>query len=148
VATNTAAGPTSKSYKEAQEKGALERGESRLTKPPRHRFHAESHNQPSAVEPFQSAATGVGGILKYFFNDGARPIANLNSLRFGPLTNSCNRFLFEHVVAAFPTSPAPPTAGRDHFHPCYTGNPLVNAMAVGVVESTALPAPRLPRATL
>src|SRR5277367_1599922 len=101
-------------------------------------FKMESHNHPSAVEPFQGAATGVGGILRDIFTMGARPIANLNSLRFGPLEEPRNRYLFEHVVAGIShygnCVGVPTIAGEIYFNPCYSGNPLVNAMAVGVVE--------------
>ena len=100
----------------------------------------ESHNHPSAVEPFQGAATGVGGILRDIFTMGARPIAILNSLRFGPIAgaeNAHTRYLFERVVAgisAYGNSVGVPTVGGEiYFHPSYAGNPLVNAMAVGVV---------------
>ncbi|BCW95709.1 MAG: phosphoribosylformylglycinamidine synthase subunit PurL [Fimbriimonadales bacterium] len=100
-------------------------------------FKVESHNHPSAVEPHQGAATGVGGIIRDIFTMGARPIAILNSLRFGPLTEPRNRYLFEHVVegiASYGNCIGVPTvAGEVYFHPCYSGNPLVNAMAVGVV---------------
>jgi phosphoribosylformylglycinamidine synthase subunit PurL len=97
----------------------------------------ESHNHPSAVEPFQGAATGVGGILRDIFTMGARPIGILNSLRFGPLTDARTRYLFEHVVggiAHYGNCVGVPTVGGEiSFNPCYAGNPLVNAMAVGVV---------------
>ena len=98
----------------------------------------ESHNHPSAVEPFQGAATGVGGILRDIFTMGARPIACLNSLRFGPLDNNARtRYLFEHVVggiAHYGNCVGVPTVGGEiYFNECYTGNPLVNAMAVGIV---------------
>jgi phosphoribosylformylglycinamidine synthase II len=100
-------------------------------------FKVESHNHPSAVEPHQGAATGVGGIIRDIFTMGARPIAILNALRFGPLTEPRNRYLFEHVVegiASYGNCIGVPTvAGEVYFHPCYSGNPLVNAMAVGVV---------------
>lgn len=100
-------------------------------------FKVESHNHPSAIEPHQGAATGVGGIIRDIFTMGARPIASLNSLRFGPLTEPRNRYLFEHVVegiASYGNCIGVPTvAGEVYFHPCYSGNPLVNAMAVGVV---------------
>ena len=128
-----------KSYKEAQERGELENAgviplDDRLGIV----FKVESHNHPSAVEPFQGAATGVGGILRDIFTMGARPIANLNSLRFGPLEEPRNRYLFEHVVAGIAhygnCVGVPTVAGEVYFHPCYSGNPLVNAMAVGVVE--------------
>ncbi len=97
----------------------------------------ESHNHPSAVEPFQGAATGVGGILRDIFTMGARPIASLNSLRFGPLTDQRSRYLFERVVegiAHYGNCVGVPTVGGEiYFDACYLGNPLVNAMAVGTV---------------
>ena len=128
-----------KNYKEAQETGALENaGVIPLDDNLGICFKIESHNHPSAVEPFQGAATGVGGILRDIFTMGARPIANLNSLRFGPLTDPRNRYLFEHVVAGIAhygnCVGVPTVAGEVSFHPCYSGNPLVNAMSVGVVE--------------
>lgn len=98
----------------------------------------ESHNHPSAVEPFQGAATGVGGILRDIFTMGARPIACLDSLRFGGLDNSRNRYLFEHVVggiAFYGNCVGVPTVGGEvYFDDCYTGNCLVNAMAVGLMK--------------
>src|SRR5436305_9379076 len=92
-----------KSYREAQAQGALENaGVVPLDENLGIVFKVESHNHPSAVEPFQGAATGVGGILRDIFTMGARPIANLNSLRFGAIDSgpnaTRNRFLFEHVV--------------------------------------------------
>jgi phosphoribosylformylglycinamidine synthase len=97
----------------------------------------ESHNHPSAVEPFQGAATGVGGILRDIFTMGARPIGILNSLRFGNLDDARTRYLFEHIVggiAHYGNCVGVPTVGGEiYFHPSYAGNPLVNAMAVGVV---------------
>ena len=97
----------------------------------------ESHNHPSAVEPFQGAATGVGGILRDSFTMGARPVALLNSLRFGPLTDARTRYLFEHVVGGishYGNCVGVPTVGGEiGFHPSYAGNPLVNALAVGIV---------------
>ncbi|MEZ5162702.1 MAG: phosphoribosylformylglycinamidine synthase subunit PurL [Fimbriimonadaceae bacterium] len=106
----------------------------------------ESHNHPSAVEPYQGAATGVGGIIRDIFTMGARPIAALNSLRFGPITSgevdsdtaSHNRFLFNGVVrgiGGYGNCVGVPTIGGEvAFHPRYTGRPLVNAMCVGMVE--------------
>lgn len=128
-----------KNYKAAQEQGALENaGVIPLDDNLGIVFKVESHNHPSAVEPFQGAATGVGGILRDIFTMGARPIANLNSLRFGPLEMARNRYLFEHVVAGIShygnCVGVPTVAGEVYFHPCYSGNPLVNAMAVGVVD--------------
>ncbi len=97
----------------------------------------ESHNHPSAVEPFQGAATGVGGILRDIFTMGARPVALLNSLRFGPLSDARTRYLFEHVVGGishYGNCVGVPTVGGEiTFHPSYAGNPLVNALAVGIV---------------
>ena len=98
----------------------------------------ESHNHPSAVEPFQGAATGVGGIVRDIFTMGARPIAVLDALRFGPLDAPRNRYLFHGVVAgisAYGNCIGVPTVGGDvAFAPCYGGNPLVNAMAVGLLR--------------
>lgn len=105
----------------------------------------ESHNHPSAVEPYQGAATGVGGIIRDIFTMGARPIASLNSLRFGPIVDgqaapevvARNRYLVEGVVAGIAgygnCVGVPTVAGEVTFHPRYSGNPLVNAMCVGVV---------------
>jgi phosphoribosylformylglycinamidine synthase subunit PurL len=97
----------------------------------------ESHNHPSAVEPYQGAATGVGGIIRDILTMGARPIALLNSLRFGPISEPRNRYLFEHVVegiAGYGNCVGVPTvAGEVGFHPRYSGNPLVNAMCVGIL---------------
>jgi phosphoribosylformylglycinamidine synthase len=101
-------------------------------------FKIESHNHPSAVEPYQGAATGVGGILRDIFTMGARPIAALNSLRFGKLTNPRTKFLFEGVVkgiADYGNCFGVPTVGGEvYFDEVYQGNPLVNAMAVGIVD--------------
>lgn len=105
----------------------------------------ESHNHPSAVEPYQGAATGVGGIIRDILTMGARPIAGLNSLRFGPIDGQAeprvverNRYLFEHVVAGIAgygnCVGVPTVAGEVAFHPRYSGNPLVNAMCVGIVR--------------
>ncbi|HCK99485.1 MAG TPA: phosphoribosylformylglycinamidine synthase subunit PurL [Candidatus Marinimicrobia bacterium] len=101
-------------------------------------FKIESHNHPSALEPFQGAATGVGGILRDVFTMGARPIASLNSLRFGPLSVPRNRYLFDEVVkgiAHYGNCMGVPTVGGEvYFDECYTGNPLVNAMTIGLVK--------------
>ena len=101
-------------------------------------FKIESHNHPSAVEPYQGAATGVGGILRDIFTMGARPIAALNSLRFGELSNDRVKYLFKGVVKGIGdygnSFGVPTVAGEVYFDPSYTDNPLVNAMAVGVVE--------------
>lgn len=102
-------------------------------------FKIESHNHPSAVEPFQGAATGVGGILRDIFTMGARPIALLNALRFGPLEDSVNVGLMEGVVAGiahYGNCVGVPTVGGEVvFDPSYSGNPLVNAMALGLMET-------------
>ena len=102
-------------------------------------FKIESHNHPSAVEPFQGAATGVGGILRDIFTMGARPIALLNALRFGPLDDSANVGLMEGVVAGiahYGNCVGVPTVGGEvAFDPSYSGNPLVNAMALGLMET-------------
>jgi len=101
-------------------------------------FKMESHNHPSAVEPFQGAATGVGGIVRDILSLGARPIAVLDPLRFGPLSDERNRYLFDGVVrgiASYGNSLGLPTVGGEAiFDPAYSGNPLVNAMCVGVFE--------------
>ncbi len=101
-------------------------------------FKIESHNHPSAVEPYQGAATGVGGIMRDIFTMGARPIAALNSLRFGKLEKSRNRFLFDGVVRGIADYGnclgVPTVAGEVYFESCYDGNPLVNAMTVGIVK--------------
>ncbi|MEI8134755.1 MAG: phosphoribosylformylglycinamidine synthase subunit PurL [bacterium] len=101
-------------------------------------FKIESHNHPSAIEPYQGAATGVGGILRDIFTMGARPIAALNSLRFGTLDQERTKFLVRgvvHGIADYGNSFGVPTvAGEVYFDKCYQGNPLVNAMAVGIVE--------------
>lgn len=102
-------------------------------------FKIESHNHPSAVEPFQGAATGVGGILRDIFTMGARPIALLNSLRFGPLSDPRNRRLLSGVVAGIShygnCTGVPTVGGEIMFDATYSGNPLVNVMAIGVLET-------------
>jgi phosphoribosylformylglycinamidine synthase II len=102
-------------------------------------FKIESHNHPSAVEPFQGAATGVGGILRDIFTMGARPIALLNSLRFGSLEDARTRQLFQGVVAGiahYGNCVGVPTVGGEvYFDAAYGGNPLVNAMALGLMET-------------
>ena len=101
-------------------------------------FKIESHNHPSAVEPYQGAATGVGGILRDIFTMGARPIAALNSLRFGSLKNARTRYLFEGAVKGigdYGNSFGVPTVGGEvFFDESYQDNPLINAMAVGIVK--------------
>lgn len=102
-------------------------------------FKIESHNHPSALEPFQGAATGVGGILRDIFTMGARPIALLNALRFGPLEEEGNVGLMEGAVAGiahYGNCVGVPTVGGEVvFDPSYSGNPLVNAMALGLMET-------------
>ena len=106
-------------------------------------FKIESHNHPSAVEPYQGAATGVGGILRDIFTMGARPIAALNSLRFGSISNKDSdvtrtKYLFKNVVKGvgdYGNCFGVPTVGGEiYFDECYRDNPLVNAMAVGIVK--------------
>ena len=105
-------------------------------------FKIESHNHPSAVEPYQGAATGAGGILRDVFTMGARPVALLNSLRFGPLDEARNRYLFAGVVRGigdYGNCVGVPTLGGEvDFAPSYGGNPLVNAMCVGLVREREL----------
>ncbi len=105
-------------------------------------FKIESHNHPSAVEPYQGAATGVGGILRDVFTMGARPIALLNSLRFGSLESPRVRWLFGGVVKGIGDygncMGVPTVAGEVVFDPSYEGNPLVNAMCVGVMREEEL----------
>jgi phosphoribosylformylglycinamidine synthase II len=105
-------------------------------------FKVESHNHPSAVEPFQGAATGVGGILRDVFALGARPICVLDSLRFGELDSERSRYLFERVVAGigqYGNSIGVPTVGGEvYFEPPYEQNVLVNAMCVGLARSEGL----------
>ena len=105
-------------------------------------FKIESHNHPSAVEPYQGAATGVGGILRDVFTMGARPIAMLNSLRFGSLDNPRVRYLFSGVVKGIGDYGncvgIPTVAGEIVFDDAYEGNPLVNAMCVGLMHEEDL----------
>src|SRR5690606_17245761 len=101
-------------------------------------FKIESHNHPSAIEPYQGAATGVGGIIRDVFSMGARPIAMLNSLRFGELETPRVKYLFKEVVAGIAgygnCIGIPTVGGEIQFDPCYDGNPLVNAMCVGLIN--------------
>jgi phosphoribosylformylglycinamidine synthase subunit PurL len=101
-------------------------------------FKIESHNHPSAIEPYQGAATGVGGIIRDVFSMGARPIAILNSLRFGNLTTPRVKYLFEEVVAGIAgygnCIGIPTVGGEIQFDDCYKENPLVNAMCVGLIN--------------
>ena len=101
-------------------------------------FKAESHNHPSAVEPYEGAATGVGGIIRDIFSMGARPIAVLDSLRFGELTTERTKYLLEEIVAGISgygnCIGIPTVGGEVAFDPCYEGNPLVNAMCVCLID--------------
>src|SRR5690554_1350069 len=105
-------------------------------------FKLESHNHPSAVEPYQGAATGVGGILRDVFTMGARPIAVLDSLRFGSLDNARVRYLFAGVVKGVGDYGncvgIPNLGGEVYFDEAYEGNPLVNAMAIGIMKKEEL----------
>ena len=102
-------------------------------------FKIESHNHPSFIEPYQGAATGVGGILRDVFTMGARPVANLNALRFGSPDDAHTRHLVAGVVAGIGgygnCIGVPTVAGETNFHPAYRGNPLVNAMTVGIAPA-------------
>ena len=101
-------------------------------------FKVESHNHPSAVEPYEGAATGVGGIIRDILAVGARPVALLDSLRFGPLEEERNRYLFREVVrgiGGYGNAVGVPTVGGEvEFAGAYSGNPLVNAMCVGLIR--------------
>lgn len=101
-------------------------------------FKAESHNHPSTVEPYQGAATGVGGILRDIFSMGARPIASLDSLHFGELSDTETRMKVDGVVRGIGDygncMGIPTVAGETTFDPCYKGNLLVNAMSVGLMD--------------
>ena len=113
-------------------------------------FKIESHNHPSAIEPYQGAATGVGGILRDVFAMGARPIAILDALRFGPLESGRNRHLFNGVVAGIGgygnCFGCPTVGGEVYFDPAYSDNPIVNAMCVGLVTHERLRRARADRA--
>ena len=105
-------------------------------------FKMESHNHPSAVEPYEGAATGVGGIIRDILAMGARPVALLDSLRFGPLDEERSRYLFREVVrgiGGYGNAVGVPTVGGEvEFAEAYSGNPLVNAMCVGVIRTEDL----------
>ena len=102
-------------------------------------FKIESHNHPSFIEPYQGAATGVGGIIRDIFTMGARPIALMNSLRFGELDDPRVRRNMEGVVAGiagYGNSIGIPTVGGEiAFEECYTGNPLVNVFCLGIAKA-------------
>ena len=117
-------------------------------------FKIESHNHPRAVEPYQGAATGVGGILRDIFTMGARPIAVLDALRFGDPADARTRHLVDGVVrgvGGYGNCVGVPTVGGELvFDPSYAGNPLVNVMAIGLLEErrltlAAAPGPGQPR---
>jgi phosphoribosylformylglycinamidine synthase II len=105
-------------------------------------FKIESHNHPSYIEPYQGAATGIGGILRDIFTMGARPIALLDSLRFGPLSIPKNKSIMEGVIsgiAGYGNSIGVPTVGGDiYFNSCYSLNPLVNVFALGIAEKNKI----------
>ena len=105
-------------------------------------FKMESHNHPSAVEPYEGAATGVGGIIRDILAMGARPVALLDSLRFGPLDEERSRYLFREVVrgiGGYGNAVGVPTVGGEvEFAEAYSGNPLVNAMCVGLIRTDDL----------
>ena len=105
-------------------------------------FKVESHNHPSAVEPYEGAATGVGGIIRDILAMGARPVALLDALRFGPLDDERNRYLFREVVrgiGGYGNAVGVPTVGGEvEFSEAYSGNPLVNAMCVGLIRTENL----------
>ena len=105
-------------------------------------FKVESHNHPSAVEPYEGAATGVGGIVRDIFTMGARPVAILDALRFGELDDRRNRYLFNNVVAGiggYGNCLGIPTVGGElSFDDSYNGNPIVNAMCVGLVKDDGI----------
>jgi phosphoribosylformylglycinamidine synthase subunit PurL len=102
-------------------------------------FKMESHNHPSFIEPYQGAATGVGGILRDVFTMGARPIANMDSLRFGPLSVPKNQYLLDGVVAGIAgygnCMGIPTIAGETYFNEIYNGNNLVNAFTLGIAKA-------------
>src|SRR5271168_2738136 len=105
-------------------------------------FKIESHNHPSYIEPFQGAATGVGGILRDIFTMGARPIAVMDSLRFGPLDDAKNRRVLSGVVSGIAhygnCFGVPTVGGECIFEDCYSGNPLVNVFALGVFKKSEI----------
>jgi phosphoribosylformylglycinamidine synthase II len=123
-----------------QDAGAVDLGEGTACV-----FKMESHSHPSAIEPFQGAATGVGGIVRDVLAMGARPVALLDPLRFGPLDESRNRYLFSGVVAGigqYGNSIGVPTVGGDiQFAPCHTSNPTVNVMCVGFAPAARVRQP-------
>ncbi len=127
------AGPRILTKVGAENAGAIDIGDGRCVV-----MKIESHNHPSAIEPYQGAATGVGGIVRDIFAMGAYPVAILDSLRFGPLENPQDRYLFHGVVAGiggYGNCLGIPTVGGElFFAPAYAGTPLVNAMCVGIAE--------------
>ena len=111
-------------------------------------FKMESHNHPSFIEPYSGAATGVGGILRDVFTMGARPVANLNALRFGDPKLAVTKRVVDGVVrgiGGYGNCVGVPTVGGEvNFHPAYNGNPLVNAMTVGIADRTKSSSPPPP----
>ena len=105
-------------------------------------FKMESHNHPSYIEPYQGAATGVGGIMRDVFTMGGRPIANLNALRFGEPSHPKTKSLVKGVVAGISgygnSTGVPTVGGETNFHKSFNGNNLVNAMCVGLAEQDAI----------
>ena len=105
-------------------------------------FKIESHNHPSAVEPFEASATGIGGCLRDIFTTGARPVAGLASLRFGSLDNEKVKFLFKEVIRGLAhyanTAQTDAVGGEIYFDESYAGNPLVNAFVVGIVKNKSI----------
>ena len=110
-------------------------------------FKIESHNHPSFIEPYQGAATGVGGIMRDIFTMGARPIANLNALRFWEPNHAKTRYLLSGVVAGIGSygncMGVPTVGGETNFHASYNNNILVNAMTVGLAQADKSFTPRL-----
>lgn len=105
-------------------------------------FKMESHNHPSYIEPYQGAATGVGGILRDIFTMGARPIASMNSLHFGPLDKKKNKYLLSGVVAGIAgygnCIGIPTVGGEVVFDECYNGNPIINVFSLGIVDANSI----------
>ena len=112
-------------------------------------FKMESHNHPSFIEPYQGAATGVGGIMRDVFTMGARPVANMNALRFGDPSHPKTRHLVAgvvHGIGGYGNCIGVPTVGGEvNFDSCYNGNILVNAMCVGLARTDKIfmPPPRV-----
>ena len=120
---------------ESENAGYVEIGDNAIV------FKVESHNHPSAVEPYQGAATGIGGIVRDILAMGARPVALLNSLKFGDLKESKVKKIFNGVVSGISgygnTIGIPTVAGEISFHETYNNNPLANVMCIGVSKKTS-----------